>query len=231
MRIRYENSIEDLVAFTNYHYENSPSMWRFMAVMKWFTMAVIAFPLLGIDRSDSWAFWTAIGIAAIGLLGCLLPATYLIRKSWLTWVLGPLVGVGFILVASGAAEPYWPMSLAILVPLIFLFPAAMKPLIGLQVRALFKEGSSKGTLGPRELELTGTELIERTPYGESKVRLETIERVVSNSDYTFVYLNAYMGHAIPHHAVVEGDREAFVAALTERIAPSGMNAFRRAEGS
>jgi hypothetical protein len=72
-------------------------------------------------------------------------------------------------------------------------------------------------LGPHELELVGQELVERTPISESRTRLQAFERVVTEGGYTFVYLSAVTAHVIPHAAVRDGDPEAFVHALTQRM--------------
>jgi hypothetical protein len=82
---------------------------------------------------------------------------------------------------------------------------------------MFKEGANKTILGPHELELTESDLIERTPFGESRVRFQAIERVASEGSHTFIYLSAVSANVIPHHAVSEGDREAFVAALQAKL--------------
>jgi hypothetical protein len=59
----------------------------------------------------------------------------------------------------------------------------------------------------------------RTAFGESRTRLEAVERVVSDGDYTFIYISPVMAHVIPHAAVSEGNLEAFAEAIKERTAP------------
>jgi hypothetical protein len=60
-------------------------------------------------------------------------------------------------------------------------------------------------------------LIERTRYSENRTALEAIEEVVSNGDYTFIYIGAVSAHVIPHDTVSEGNLDAFVEALKKRM--------------
>jgi hypothetical protein len=85
-----------------------------------------------------------------------------------------------------------------------------------QVRGQLAEGANKGMLGPHELELVGDVLVERSPFGEWRALLAVVERVASAGGYTFLYVTAVSAHVIPHHAVTEGDPEAFADALRRR---------------
>jgi hypothetical protein len=87
-----------------------------------------------------------------------------------------------------------------------------------QARKMYAEGANKGTLGPHELELTDTRLIERTPVNEYSVTLESIERVARSDTHPFVYLSAVLAHVIPRAALGERDYEEFVQALEARVA-------------
>jgi hypothetical protein len=58
----------------------------------------------------------------------------------------------------------------------------------------------------------------RTPYSESNTALEVVEKVESTDKYTFIYLNAVAALVIPRDSVSEGDYEAFVEAVRERVA-------------
>ncbi len=87
-----------------------------------------------------------------------------------------------------------------------------------QVRKLYAEGANKGTLGPHDLELADSRLIERTPVNEHSVLLESIEKVERTDTHTFVYLSAVLAHVVPRAAVGERDYEEFVHALEERVA-------------
>ena len=81
-----------------------------------------------------------------------------------------------------------------------------------QARRSLAQGANKTVLGPRELELSGNELLSRTAFVESRMRLEVVERVVSDGAHTFIYLGTMLAIVIPHDAVSEGDPEAFAEA-------------------
>jgi len=85
------------------------------------------------------------------------------------------------------------------------------------VRRLYAGGTNRGLAGPHDLELIGDELIERDPLGESRVKLQLIERVVTDKGYTFIYLSAVSAYIIPHAAVMEGDLAAFLKALKDQL--------------
>ncbi len=89
-----------------------------------------------------------------------------------------------------------------------------------QVRRMYNtEGENKSVLGAHELELIGNELVSRTTYTESRMRLEAIERVMASSTHTFIFVSATTAHVIPHDAVSEGNPEIFADAVSTRIGP------------
>jgi hypothetical protein len=168
MRIRYENSIEDLVAFNRYHCNHSPTVRR--------------------ARLLAMCFWMAVALGAGA-------AVALIAKE-------PVVGAAGVI---GAVVG------------LLLTPGAFRRQTDRAVRRLLKEGANKAVLGSHELELVGDELVERTPFGETRMRIEAVERVVSDGGYTFIYVSAVGAHVIPHSAVSEGDPAAFVKTLRQRM--------------
>jgi hypothetical protein len=169
VRIRYETTIDDLVAFNRFHCAHSPTVRRVRLLQMGFVAAVVI----------------ALAYAAAVVTG-----------DYLILALGPVGAVVGVL----------------------LFPGAFRRHQDRQARKLYGEGANKGMLGPHELELSGGDLIERTPFGESRALLEVVERVTSDRGYTFIYVSAVMAHVIPHDAVIEGDPEAFVEAVRRLVA-------------
>lgn len=84
-------------------------------------------------------------------------------------------------------------------------------------RRTYAEGNNKAVLGPRELQIVGDELVSRSTYAESRMRIEAVERVVSDGPYTFIYINAATAYVIPHEAVLDGDHDKFADVLRQRI--------------
>jgi YcxB-like protein len=105
-----------------------------------------------------------------------------------------------------------PMFLGILGAVIRM-PGAFRRQAERQARQTYAEGNNKAVLGPRELQLDGNELVSRSTYAESRIRLEALERVVTDGAYTFIYLNSVTAYVIPHDSVLEGDPEKFAKAI------------------
>ncbi len=115
-------------------------------------------------------------------------------------------------------------ELAVLVPgivitvlYLLLFPRFFWRQFERKILKIYGEGTNKGTLGPHELELVGDELIERTPFGEFRTRLQAVERVAFDAGCTYIFVSATMAHIIPHNAVSEGNPEVFVEALNQQM--------------
>jgi hypothetical protein len=174
VKIRYENTLEDLVAFNRYHADHSPDVRRarvrFLAVVL--------------------ALMLPVGIA--GVIAVEEPILKLV-----------VVALGVV----GAA-------LAVVTA-----PGQFRRSLEREVRHMYREGANKGAVGTHELELTGDEVVERTPFSELRTRLPAVERVVSDGGYTFIYVGTAMAHVIPHRAVSAGDPEALVQALKQRMSP------------
>lgn len=141
VRIRYENTIDDLVAFNRC--VHSPTVRRARVGLMWSVAAVV------------FALATASAFASEEFLILAAGAAYAIVSAW---------GVKYLFQHN----------------------------LDRQARAMYVEGANREVLGPHELELRGGELIERTPFSESRTRLEVIERIASDGNYTFIYISALM---------------------------------------
>jgi len=175
MRIGYENTIEDLVAFTHYHSAHSPSVRR--AIFRNQCYTAVAFSVI-------------LGLAAFG--------------------------------GAAEREPVTLAGFAVLIAAyIIVTPRVVRWRTARQARRLYAESANKGVVGPHELELIGDELIERTPANELRTKLRSVERVVTDNGYTFIYLSVLSAHVIPHEAVMEGDLAVFLKALKDRLRRDG----------
>ena len=99
---------------------------------------------------------------------------------------------------------------------LYVYPTSFRRQMDRRVRRLFKEGANKGLAGAHELELIGRELLVKSALSESRLRLEIVEQVVSDGDYTFIYISATMAYVIPHDKVLQGDPLKFADAVRER---------------
>ena len=69
-------------------------------------------------------------------------------------------------------------------------------------------------------EVTPDALIERTPVSESRMALSALEDIQSTDTHTFLYIQSYGAHVIPHTALLEGDHDTFLAALRKALPPT-----------
>jgi hypothetical protein len=176
MKIAFENTIDDFIAFNNFHYEHSPSMWRLRVLFTWGPVALI----LSLGAYTAWSeqTWDALifAVIAAGVLG---------------WFLTRL----------------------------------FRPSLDKMVRQLVAEGSNKGLLGPRELELEGNWLHERSEFQSHSVSLQIIDKIESSDEHTFIYNSAVSAIALPRRCASEGEYQSFVGALirTWRAAKAGQD--------
>ncbi len=168
MRIRYENTVDDFAAFQQFHMENSPSVRRRTALVRW-------------------------GIPAFGA-----GAGVLIMIVW-----GPDRWEGIPLILFGLIFP-------------IIFPVIMRRSLKRQVAELYREGGEKGVLGMHELLVSDQWLTERTDYNEQRSSWESIGRIGSSDDRTFIYVSPLTAHVIPRERVQEGDYDAFVREVRRR---------------
>ncbi len=73
------------------------------------------------------------------------------------------------------------------------------------LRRVLAEGHNKKALGLHELELSDAGVFERTPHGESRQLWSSIERVVEDDRYVFIYTQATGAHVIPKAAFPDAD--------------------------
>jgi hypothetical protein len=112
-----------------------------------------------------------------------------------------------ILLANLVFTIYW----------VFMWPIHFRNSVARRSKKLYTEGTATGTVGDHELELTETDLVESDSSRITRTRLSTIEKVVINGDYTYIFLNSFTAYVVPHEAVSSGDLKLFVETLKRRI--------------
>ena len=136
-------------------------------------------------------------LVALGLLG-------FIAKSWTYPVVGAVFAAAFAAMA----------------------PGRFRKQIRHAAERCYKEGENKGMLGVHSLEILDAELRETNPTGSQSIKWAGIERVVSTPTHGYVYVSSNAAHVIPRASVAEGDYDAFMEAVRDRLAmrnppPSG----------
>jgi hypothetical protein len=179
VKIRFEVRVEDLVEFTIYYCEHSPSIIRIKRIVQW------AVPIVAVSIS------LAIFVGIIPIVDG--------AEQIVTFVLALIFAILFSIT--------W----------VLIWPAQYRNSIARRARRLYQEGSANGAVGTQELELTETDLVSRNSTSESRTRLSAIEKTVTKGDYSYIMLNAFTAHVIPHAEISTGDLTAFLEALERRI--------------
>jgi hypothetical protein len=169
MKISYDNTIDDVVAFAHYNHAHSPTVRQARAAITFAVALLIVAVMTGIGSPDHVAISFGIGLG---------------------------LAVVYVLTA----------------------PRMRRRQTERQIRRIYAEGSNKGILGPHELELTASHLIDRTPYHEGVTQVEALEKVVIAGEYTFIYVSALTAHVVPRKAVTAGDYEQFTEAIARQVA-------------
>jgi len=143
-------------------------------------------------------------------------------RLMVTWII-PLVVVSIGGLIALGQETYVPILPAAAFAIIYVFisRSTFRNSTDRCVRKMYKEGSNNTIFCDHELELDRDYLIERTEQSESKMKVNAIEKVISDGDRTYVYVNAIMAHVIPRDSVRAGDYDQFVEELRRR-APTNL---------
>lgn len=82
----------------------------------------------------------------------------------------------------------------------FVIPYIYKRSLVGQVRKLLKEGSNISLLGKYEMRLSPDEIHYKTLASETKIKWSSINKVVQNDKYIFIYIGAVQALVIPKSA-------------------------------
>jgi hypothetical protein len=174
MFIRFERTLEDLIAFNDFHYRHSQSMKKYLFWYRWIGALFILLlpPLIMQSYSPDMPLFFELGLSLIGAIIFAVNAERIVHRR-----------------------------------------------IRKQALKLYKEGNNEALLGESVLELTDTGLLARSPLTETKLAWGAIERIETNSDYTFLYIGSVNAYVIPHNRIIEGDYRAFMAEVGRRFQP------------
>lgn len=165
MIIRYNVSVEDIVAFNTYHCDLSPTVRRQRFIVA----------------------------GTIDLLLILAGAFYAKANNQ------PTILVFACLFAVIFTVLYWVL---------------FRRCIARTTTRLITEGSTLGIVGPHELEITDSFLIERTEVNESKHAWKGLQRIVHMPDHLIIYVTALTAYVIPKQSVTAGDVDEFLRSAT-----------------
>ena len=168
MKIRYGNTVKDIVAFGGNVCAESPTIRRKMLV----------------------------SMVLAGVFTLLLFVTMAIILPSMAMLVGGIIGA--------------PISM-------WMASSLFRDRVQASFRKIYSEDANKRLLGERELELTETSLRAKSQYGEGTLLLDAVEKVISTEKHTFIYVGTADAFVIPRAAVTEGDYDAFVEAVRQRV--------------
>lgn len=65
------------------------------------------------------------------------------------------------------------------------------------IKKRLKEGNNNGLLGKRTIEISDNEIKETTEYRKDSVNINSVENVIINEEYIFMYINSIEAFIIP----------------------------------
>lgn len=143
------------------------------------------------------------------------------RMAWQRWGVAVMIFLGVPIVAALRGEEPGFYSFAIPGAMltasayVLLYPRFVRRRTRSMVSKLYSEGRSE-TVRWHEMELEEDGFITRSAGSEAKTTWAAIERIESQGNHTFIYLDAVTAHVIPHAKVSEGDLPKFLAEFDRR---------------
>jgi hypothetical protein len=181
VKIRFETTIDDIVAFNIFHHENSPVWQRQRLIGALVAPGLIAFLsflwwIVDIDRSRR--FHDVDGSVAFGAILLL-------------------------------------VNVVISIPVFFFTRWRIQANLVSSAKKLLSEGSNRTILGWREMEIVNNRLCIQTELIDAKYDMRAIQKIVSNEQYTYVYIASVQAFVIPMTLYPEDEYRAFVTQLRE----------------
>ena len=143
-----------------------------------------------------------------------------IRKGQMWWAGGPLAA-GFILsILNGYSSEKTlttlaALSIAISLPMFLMYKQYFKYRSKKQIKQLYENGSYKGIIGTHEMAISNDYLNEKTEDNENKVPWDSINRVETIADHTFVFTDEVAAFIIPHQKIIGANGSQFISKLND----------------
>jgi hypothetical protein len=126
-------------------------------------------------------------------------------------VMGVLIFVGStsgIFLSLG----YLSLSIYIVVAIVsilatFAYPYIYRRSAISQAQKMLKEGSNKSLLGRHEISLSSDGIIYKTFAGESKLNWQSVEKVLQNDKYVFIYIGAINALVVPKNTFASSGQQ------------------------
>lgn len=107
---------------------------------------------------------------------------------------------------------YLPTSIYIVAPVVsilasFAYPYIYRRSVIRQAQKLLKEGSNKSLLGHHEISLSSDGIFYKSLAGETKLNWQSVEKVLQNDKYIFMYIGAINALVVPKSAFASSHQQ------------------------
>lgn len=86
---------------------------------------------------------------------------------------------------------------------VLLYPKILYHNLRKQTKKFLNEGENKGVLGRHHLSFSEQGIVEKTEYGEDKVTWRTINKIIADKNYIYIYKSSTMAYVIPQNAFMD----------------------------
>jgi len=132
-----------------------------------------------------------------------------IQRTRYLSVIGMLIILALI---SRIARLYTYLFVGVPVAVIYFiqFPNMMKKIGANSVKRSYMEGRNIGLFEPRKISLTPERILVTSAYGESAVNWRTVEKILENDKFIFMYITSVSAFIIPKQSFAGSMADDFV---------------------
>jgi hypothetical protein len=105
------------------------------------------------------------------------------------------------------------VALTVSLPAYYVYPMFVRKNLRRRIVKMYGDGQNRGIIGEHELQIDADGLVEKTPLGEVRQGWDSIKKVVSHNNRTYIFISDTNAYILPKNATVQGDYDAFVAEL------------------
>ena len=143
-----------------------------------------------------------------------------IRRGQMWWACGPLVGGLVFSILKGSPSEQALLNLSILsiaisLPMYFLYPHYFKYRNNKQINKLYANNNYMEVLGGHEMKISDRHLTEVTEHNESEIQWGSVSKIETVADYTFIFTSDVSAYIVPHQKITEGNVFQFIETLNE----------------
>ena len=141
-----------------------------------------------------------------------------IRKGQMWWASGPLAAGLILSILRGYSPDKTLVTLALLsaaisLPMFLLYKHYFKYRNTKSIQSLSKDDAYKSVLGTHEMTISAEYLAEKTEDNDIKVQWDSIKKIETAADHTFIFTDEITAYIIPHKKIATGNASQFIDKL------------------